>query len=387
MNARIAVGILVLGLLLYGPALDNGFRADDFHFLAAAAGAESLGDLLVPKANIAFFRPAAMALFGLEYALFGPRPGLFIAFNILLHALNALLALRLFRRLGLGAAAAGCGAGLFYLGVFHFGKQVNWACTSGGLLAVALLLGALLIDLRCRQGRFYLLAPLAVLAPLCHEVGLLLPALLLARRGYAEGFSRRRLGEAMALLLLGGGFWLFGNLRFAVGTAAGTLQPSAPLAMLWRGLGYLGLMLLPLQDSVTLRAQLPTAQPLLAALDILRPLLGLALAGLLLTLALRREGAARFLAAWALIVLLPFAAVPLPGGWLDLRYLYPVALPACALAGMFIARNWAGRRMLALSLCALLLLAALPLTLLLERSYHRQGEAERGRLEMLLEPR
>ena len=374
--------VLLAGLCLYAPAMDNGFRADDWQFLAAALGSETAADLFIPRQDVAFFRPVALALFWLEERLFGFRGGLFIAFNVLLHALNALLAVRLFGRLGLSDGARGLAGAMFFLGVFQFSKQVTWACTGGGLLAVTLILAALLIDLGGRRARLPLLIAIALVAPFAHELGLLVAPLLFLRRLLNRESNRGRVLEAALLLLLGGGLWAVGNVAHGVGTPEQTLGASGPLAISGRYLGYPGLMLLPLQESAAARAALPGSSALFAALRLLQPLLGLAALAAALVLAIRRgDGGPRFLGAWFLLALAPFAFVPTPAGWLDLRYLYPAALPACALAALLIARIARRRRAVAVVLAGALILVAASLTLLLERSYDRQARAESHRLE------
>jgi len=376
--------VLLAGLCLYAPAMDNGFRADDWQFLAAALGSESAGDLLIPRDDVAFYRPVALTLFWLEERLFGFRGGLYILFNFLLHALNAALAFRLLRRLGQDPAAAGLASALFYLGVFHYSKQVTWACTGGGLLAVTLILAALLVDLGRARTRLPRLMLLAVLAPFAHELGLLLAPLIFLRGLLGGQTNRRRALEAASLLLLGGGLWMLGNLAHGVTTPEQTLGASGPLAVASRYLGYAGLMLLPLQESAAARATLPGAGALMAVLGVLRPLLGLAAIGGALALAIRPgDDGRRFLGAWFLLALAPYAFVPTPAGWLDLRYLYPAALPACALAAPLILRAAAWRRWTAILMAGALIVTAAGLTLLLERGYDRQAKAEAHRLENL----
>ncbi len=378
----LGAGVIILGLILFAPALDNGFRADDWQFLAAASSADSPLTFLSPGQDLAFYRPLALALFWLEHRLFGFAAGLFILFNLFLHGLNASLGLVLLRRLGLSRPAAGMGAALFFLGVFHFGKQITWACTSGGLLSVTLILAALLIDLKRDKWRLPLLFILAVLAPFAHELGLFLPLFLLLRRILDDDSRKRAIVETAILATLGGGLWFLGNLSQSVGTPANTLAASGPFILLGRFLGYIGLMLLPIQESMNSRS-LPGLAGLVAAMKWLQPLIGLFGVVILIGLIRRGSRAPRFLAAWMLLALLPFAFIPTPAGWLDLRYLYPAALPACALAGLGLFHMFARRRALALALLLLLILMAAGLELRLERSYDRQARLEADRIETL----
>ena len=196
-------------LVLFSFSFDNRFRDDDFVFLNHVAAHRSMGDLVRPARDFAFYRPAAILLFALEHHLFGMHGGLYILFNYLLHVLNASLLLAILLGAGLHEKAAALAAALFVLGFGHYAKEVMWACTSGPLASVALGLVALLLCCRGvvrggtpaqRAGRRRdILSTAAVasalaIAPLLHEASLVAPALVLAMERWLCGAqeSRRR---------------------------------------------------------------------------------------------------------------------------------------------------------------------------------------------------
>ena len=381
---------LVLGLALllavgvYARSFDNGFRADDFPFLSAVAASPSPLALFAAQADIAFYRPLALALFALEYRLFGLTGGLYLAFNVLLQAAAAGLGLLLLRRLGLGPLAAGAAAVAFFAGVFHFGKEVTWACTSGGLLGLALLLGALLLaelpaePARRRRplARTAVLVAIALAAPFFHESGLLIGPLVLLRRLLAGRPVRRADWALGALLFLPAlALWIWATGAAGMDTAQTTLTGGGLPVVLPRYLRYFGLALLPVQVA-GLDPALATSGARLLSLAQLA-LGALVAAACSARLATRRAPAGqRFLAAWALTALLPYALIPVPRGWLELRYLHGAALPLAALAAAALAAARPGwRRWTAGALAAAFVVAALGIGVALERKYDREARS------------
>jgi hypothetical protein len=90
-----------------------------------------------------------------------------------------------------------------------------------------------------------------------------------------------------------------------------------------RWLRYPGLLVFPLQE-----AQWRLAPVLHAVFG------AAAAAGAVFLLRRRPRTPAAALSAWAYAALLPFCLVPMPGSWLEPRYLYGAALPACGLAAL-----------------------------------------------------
>ncbi len=374
----------LLALAVYARSFDNGFRADDFPFLSAVAAAPTPLALFAPQADIAFYRPLALALFALEHRLFGLASGLYLGFNVLLQAAAAGLGLLLLGRLGLGPLAARAAALAFFAGVFHFGKQVTWACTSGGLLGFVLLLVALLLAerpaeparWRRQRSRTALLVAIALAAPFLHESGLLIGPLVLLRRLLAGRPARRAdwaLGAFLFLPALALWFWATG--AAGVDTAQTSVAGGGLTPLLPRYLRYLGLALLPLQVAGLDPALASSGARLLAFAQL--TLGALVAAGCLARLFTRRAPAGqRFLAAWALVALLPYALIPVPRGWLELRYLHGAALPLAALAAALLAAARPGwRRWTAGALAAAYAVAALGIGVALEGKYDREAQS------------
>jgi len=308
------------GMLLLLRGADNGFRDDDFVFLQHVARHRSLSDLLAPSPAFAFYRPGAILLFALESRCFGANAAGFLGFNIVLHLMNASLLVSVLQRLGLSRRVAIWSGTLFALGVGHYGKEVLWACTSGGLMAVTSILVALRGSLASSTRRGLLLVSMGILlAPLLHEIGLVAPVLVVAGLATRPGF--RRSLRFVPLLFLPAVVWVALLRTMSASHPAYELGPNLVRAP-WMILKYLGFMAVPLQDS-----QIGVAPWMRAAAS-------LALLASSVWAWRRGSAASRLLAAWPYVVLAPFALVPMPDGWFEMRYLYLAAVPYCVLLAM-----------------------------------------------------
>ncbi|MBN2170650.1 MAG: hypothetical protein JW819_04920 [Candidatus Krumholzibacteriota bacterium] len=388
---------LLAGTVLYARALDNGFRADDFVFLRAAYQADSPAGILSPHQSVAFFRPGAFALFLAEQRLFGLNASAYLAFNILLHILNAGLCYLVLRRLDLDRDAALLAAGLFYLGVFHYGKEVTWACTSGGLAMTALLAAAVLPVAAAGAPRgaspragWAATYAACLLAPFFHESGLAAPLVVLAAVASRRGWRGLCHPAVAALAPVTWGLWIVATLldpRTSALAHSGAINPF-PLA--WTACRYLGLAVLPVQSASPLAGGHPAVAGATVALQRLQPFLGLAFVLWVLVAWIRRAPARlRILGAWALLAIAPYTLVPLPAGWLELRYLYGAAAPLAALLaclvvpGIAASRPW--RRAAAMLVLAVAIVGSAALGMILERKSARASSepGNRARLEAL----
>jgi protein O-mannosyl-transferase len=376
---------LVVGTFVYGCSFDNSFREDDLYFLTAAIELPGPGAIFHPQQSIAFFRPAAFGLFWLEYLMFGFHGGAYLVFNFMLHLINALLAGLLLRRIGLNPLAAILAAGSFFIGLGHYGKQVTWACTSGGLMTVTLTLLALCLATapgscdgkRISTGRFVLLLLCAILAPLFHESGLVAPLLIMILVAGGQGVRSALKLRFLLILGLTWGVWFLSTYLHPSASTAAAVADQMALAPFFRLIGYLGLMVLPLQGSAP-GGESSTLGAVIDLARILQPVIG---SGFLIwtiyLLARRRRGAAPALALWTVLAILPFTLVPLPGRWLELRYLYLAAIPMCALLALGFQYVWERRRVVPrvlVTLVAVVVMAAtISLTMVLERKYDREA--------------
>ena len=344
---------LLAGTFIYMRTLGNGFRNGDFAYLRAAFEAGSPAAIFSPRESIAFFRPAAFALFLAEQRLFGLNAGAYLAFNVLLHILNAGLCCLVLKRLDLDRTKAILAAGMFYLGVFHYGKQIGWACTSGGLVMAALVTAAVLPVAATGAPRgaspwrgWATTCVACVLAPFFHEAGLMAPLVVLvavaARRG------RRGLVHPVVVgaVVLTGGAWIAATLLDPRTSALAHGGVFDPLAIVWTVCRYFGLAALPVQSASPLAGSSPAVAAAVAVMQPLQPFVGLAFILLVLAAWIRRAPAPlRILGAWAVVAVAPYALVPLPADWLELRYLYCAAMPLSALlaAGLVSGIGAAGR--------------------------------------------
>ena len=364
------LAVLILAGGLFAPAIDNGFRDDDFVFLAQAEAA-SWSTLLRPSTDFTFYRPGALLVFWLEHTLFGLWGGGYLLFNLGLHLVNAVLFRQVLRRLGLSEPVCLLAAGLFLLGLGHYSRQLLWACTSGPLISVTCGLVALWVTLGLwsagsRAAGSRTGSRLAVLLSLgfgvtCHEAALVYPVLLMP---WTRGLRGR------LLLFVPAAAWL-ATLALRADSHPAYLE-SLPrlLAAPVYWFRYPGFMLLPIQPS-----QLAIALPLQITL---------ATAILLASLvAWDRAGTPiRFLILWLYASLLPFCLVELPGWFLEMRYLYAASMPFCALTvtslSAFAPRARTMRRRLAMAALAVQLTACIAMQVWFEQRYDEIARSGRN---------
>jgi hypothetical protein len=179
------VAIAALVLACGAPTLGFGFLAwdDGLHVSAnpLVLRPASVGwrdQLLTPA--LGYPIPVTVASYRLDYSLFGLRPGVFHAVNVLLHLAACLLAFALARALGLQVAGASAAVLLFALHPAS-AEPVSWVSGRKDLLAAVFGLAALLLVARGRRGArglsllCYALALLSkpVIAPLAVCIALL----------------------------------------------------------------------------------------------------------------------------------------------------------------------------------------------------------------------
>jgi hypothetical protein len=374
--------LCVLSLALFAPSFNNGFRADDYNFLYNTTHSPGLMELISPGGGFAFFRPGAWALFAAEYGAFGMHSGPYIAVNWLIHLLNSALLLLVLRRSGYGAAAAAWAAGLFVLGFGHYGKQVMWACTSGPLTAVALILSAVLIALKATDPKAgsgeRRLAPLGgllvLLAASFHESSLVAPVIALALCVKAHG-PWKQMRKAPVLWTTVGWLWI-GVLALAASAHDTYPQAASDITMMpSRLVKYVGIMALPVQNSPLLERIWP---PLGAHAHLIQLVLGFVVLAGALIYGRVRGWSVWALLAWLLVVLVPFSLVGISAGnWIELRYVYFAAMAFDTLLVLWLLER--GKRF-RWAVVALVVVMTATVTTTLERKYAAMATSEENQI-------
>ncbi len=183
------LALLLFAIGVYANTLRNGFALDDTRIILNNPMIRSLGD--VPALFAAdywepvvsgLYRPLTMTSYALSYAAGGEQPAGYHVVNVLLHALNSLLVLALFRCITTDRSVAAAGAFLFAAHAVHSEVVAN-AVGRGELLSGAFFLISLLCYVRSDgvpSGRLLATGLLAYAAALlCKESAITLVGVLL----------------------------------------------------------------------------------------------------------------------------------------------------------------------------------------------------------------
>jgi tetratricopeptide (TPR) repeat protein len=174
---------------VYANTLRNGFALDDIHIILNNPMIRSLGDVpalfaadYLEPLDSRYYRPLTMTSYALSYAAGGAQPVGYHVVNVLLHALNSLLVLALFRCITTDRSVAAAGAFLFAAHAVHSEVVAN-ATGRGELLSSGLFLTSLLCYVRSGglpSGRLLGTGLLAYAAALlCKESAITLVGVLL----------------------------------------------------------------------------------------------------------------------------------------------------------------------------------------------------------------
>ncbi len=221
---------MLLALLVYLPALQNGFVWDDPLILRQMRAMVSWGDLFVtpPEVPRYYFRPLVFATYFLDRELGGESPFWFHASVIAFHAITTVLVFRLAAHWFPGhVPVAVAGAALFAVWPTH-AESVAWVAGRSDVIACAFLLTALLLSGRHDKRWTAWAAAMALLcALLAKEVAvaglLILPAqdwLSQRRLHWARYVPLLLAGVAYVVLRAASGQMVFGGAP----TAAGSLD-------------------------------------------------------------------------------------------------------------------------------------------------------------------
>lgn len=204
---------LMLGILVYAPALDGPFLLDDLYLPFARPEAEAGRPFWPWK-----LRPVLMATFYLNYQAAGFAPWSYHLVNVFLHAVVALLVFFILRRLTEKAVAdsakdliAPLGAGIFLLHPLQT-ESVAYIASRSEVLSTLFAYGALAVFLHRPQ------------AEISWPRAILVLGLLAAAMG-----SKEHTAAMVAVLMLTDYFW---NPGFSLRGIARSWKVYAPMALL-----------------------------------------------------------------------------------------------------------------------------------------------------------
>ena len=178
--------IPLVAAALFAPSLSNEFTGwDDYAYIIGnphMTASDGLARIWTTRESEQYY-PLTFTSFWIEYRLWQERPLGYHATNVVLHALNTLLALLFLRALGLSRWAA-CVAGLLFAVHPVQVMSVAWIAQRKNLLSTLLCLLAMLSWVkyaRCRRPRYYVFVLLAFAGALLSKTAVLtLPVALFA---------------------------------------------------------------------------------------------------------------------------------------------------------------------------------------------------------------
>lgn len=393
---------LLVAIAVYAFSLDNSFRDDDFLFILSSEELDDPADPFRASSRHAFYRPGALILFWVEYSLFGLElSGAYLAVNLVIHILNSLCIIRMLRALEIDRRSAYLAGGLFVLGFGQYGKQVMWASAGGPMVAILLVVcasrliadyqRAMISGVRKRWMSLVGAGILMMVAPSFHEIGLiaslLTVALLLLYRGIGKpGRLRDRILLPLAPAITAIASWavIYASIlsEHDVYARAADSLVKAPM-LLFRHLGF---MILPVKQSTLLEGQSWPFRFMLTVSAHLQGAIAVAIIAVSIYLLIRGDRALKFLVFWFYLAIVPFCLVDIPEDWLELRYIYCGAMPACALIAialseLLLARGgW--RRWVGIAITTLVAGMTIFVTVILESKYDSQGKDESNREKM-----
>ena len=292
-----------------------------------------------------FSQPVLQLFFLLEYSLFCADQHGYIAVNLLLHALNALLLYMLINMLFARKPMAVLAALLFAFSVGSYGKILMTVAQQESLLLAHLHLLVLYLLIRNdfrHEGRlsspyFILGLGIFLLSGLTKASTFSVLGCLLA---YKFFFYKERGGRGVfsldLLILIGVGI-VFYVAQSIWGYKSPTVfeHPGSPLQFTWVSFKnifrYLNLMIFPLQPSSLVERANPVVQIVFDIRTYIRVFLTLAIISYSFFGIVFGSRAVRFFIAWTYISVLPFTGASAPGEWLNLQHLYLTSLGFCVI--------------------------------------------------------
>lgn len=333
--------LLALSFGFYGQALNNPYwHNEDFGVLYTAQSVSADPSQLLRVNALERHHPVPLALFLLEYRAFGLEPQGYYAVNLLLNGLNAFLVYWLVVALMPDRRIAWLSGILFAVGVGSYGKAVMFMAGAENLLITLLYL--LILNLYIRNDiwqhgrvltwRYILVLLLFLLASFAKPTAFSLVLVLLAYKIFLRserGPGRALLEPNLVILVMGAlAFWvvreLTGVVDFRLG-AAGRNPISFTAGFAKNMVMYIIHMFFPIHFS-RLVTDHPIVRAVYQAAPVIRFLIGLSILSYGLFGFVFGNRIIRFFIAYTLISLLPYAAIQAPQDWLNIRYLYQVAI-------------------------------------------------------------
>jgi hypothetical protein len=221
---------LAIGIAVFAPILHAWFVTDDWEFMILVGTAKSAAVCFAPIVG-RYLRPIVMALFYVNYHVFGLNPLPFHFTIVLLHCFNAWFVCLLAERLGLSRLVA-LGAALMFLVFAGHSEAVSWLGGQSETVAAFLLMpGLLLFDRALTAERSALAITgaclMVALSVLGKETAVVAPGLFLAygaarlltplapvdhRRTMTRTLTAVAASGGIVVAYLGFRLWMFGTL-------------------------------------------------------------------------------------------------------------------------------------------------------------------------------
>ncbi len=290
-------------------------------------------------------QPLLQLLFLAQYRLFGLDPFGYHVVSLLVHALNSFLVYLLVNLLFPRRRQAVLASLLFAFTVGSYGKVLLSLSSHEALVLAHLYLLVLYCMIRndfrhggrVRSRWFWAALGLYAVAGLTAQATFSLLGCLIAYKFFFHRARGRRAVLSSDLLVLIGMSVLFfaAHRRFGQPPPIDFSEGGGPLHFTWISFKnifrYLTLMLFPLQHSPLLQRADSLVYVLYEARTVIRVFLTVAIISFSFFGFVFGSQSIRFFLAWTYITLLPFTGIDVHGQWLNLRYLYLVALGFCVI--------------------------------------------------------
>ncbi|MBD3220400.1 hypothetical protein GF314_04085 [bacterium] len=343
-HGPVLIGVLILVFAVYGRLCTGAiWNPVDYQILHDAHKLAVNPWAMFQHIGAWFSQPLLQLFFLVEYRTFGLDFGMYIAVNLLLHALNAfvvyMLVNMLFHRVWLARLAAV----LFALGVGSFGRNLLSIAGQESLLLATLHLAVLYLFIRNdfrREGQLW--SPYFVLGIVLYGLSGLTKASTLSVLGclvaYKAFFYQRRerrpvFSNDLLIFLFLGLLFQLGQSKYGFRTPTVVSDAEGPLVYTWLSVvnlfRYLNLMVFPLQESTLLREAGVVVQLLFQVRVVINTLLTVYVISFSFFGFVFGSRPLRFFIAWTYITLIPFTAQAPGVEWLNLTHLYLASLGFC----------------------------------------------------------